>query len=334
MKVVLRTLPLLVLVLWAAACGGAEAAPRCDLVAGPGDGAQRLANRLQPGQIGCLHAGNYGSGTADYALRLNHGGREGAPITLRSFPGERATFTGPVSIPPGSNDVTLQNLNIADTSRSAQITVQINARRARLIGDDITNGSRKTCVALGGGRAGRARDTTIADSVLHDCGSTAHDLYDHAIYVAHADNTVIRDNLIRNTAAYGVHLYPDAQNSRVSGNVLVGNGGGVIFAGEGDSASSGNLVTQNVIADTRRAAGIVSYWSGRVGSGNVARDNCLTAAAPSGKGFSVAGDVVADPHFADAADGDYKIAADGACASTVGGVLARAAVALHSALRR
>ncbi len=57
----------------------------------------------------------------------------------------------------------------------------------------------------------------------------------------------ITDNLFLRNGAYAVHLYPYAQRTSVTHNVMVDNGGGVVFAGESGGASSNNTVSQNVI---------------------------------------------------------------------------------------
>ncbi|MEJ7891205.1 MAG: hypothetical protein WKF94_01010 [Solirubrobacteraceae bacterium] len=171
-----RLFAILVVGFSVAACGsgvtGASAAS-CDLVAAPGgdDGAagtvssplrtpQRVIDRLKPGQTGCLRDGIYDDRTSrdGYVARFGHGGRPGAPLALRSFPGERVVLKGVVYVPAGADDVTISDLTIDDPtsfSRSGQITVQINARRTTLRRTEITSGSRKTCVILGRVTPGR-----------------------------------------------------------------------------------------------------------------------------------------------------------------------------------
>ena len=110
--------------------------------------AQRLANSLAPGQTGCLRQGTYHEISNGYVLRVNHGGSAGAPITIRSYPGERARLLGIVFVPNGSNQVTLARLDIEGTGD--QNTVQINAADVVVEWSDITNASRgSSCVLLG-----------------------------------------------------------------------------------------------------------------------------------------------------------------------------------------
>jgi parallel beta-helix repeat protein len=86
-------------------------------------------------------------------------------------------------------------------------------------------------------------DTIIEKNLIEFNGSHVH--YDHGIY-ADGDGIVIRQNIIRHNAGWGIHLYPNANNCRIEGNVIHGqsSGRGVIICG-GD----GNAVTRNTIDD-------------------------------------------------------------------------------------
>lgn len=317
---------------------------RCDLVAardGSDSGAgtlnaplrtpQRMADRLRPGQTGCLRAGTYGGrGRPGYVLRFRRGGRRGAPVTVRSFPGERARLAGVVYVPQGANHVTLAHLVVDDPTPFAgggQITVQIDARDTVLDSLDITNHGQKTCVILGSLTGfGTAVRTVVRDSVLHDCGS---EMRDHALYVSNSRRARIVGNVIWRAGGYGVHLFPAARRTYVRSNVIADNGGGVIFAGDGAHASSGNVVAGNVIAGSTRDFNVAVYWEGRAGTRNAARDNCLFAGSggnvEGGPGFLPDGNVVADPRFSDRAAHDYRPTSATPCTRLVGAdVAARA----------
>lgn len=348
-----RSIPLLALAASAAACGpgaGPAAAGGCDRVAAPGGSdrgagtaaapfrtAQRLADTLRPGQTGCLRGGVYAERTREgYVLRFGHGGRAGAPVRIQSFPGERAKLAGVVYVPPGSDHVTLADVDIDDrTGPRGQLTVQVMASDTTLDGLDVTNRSDKTCVLLGKRGWGRALRPVVRNSVLHQCGDRARGMLDHAIYVGWASGAEIAGNVIWGSAAYAVHLYPEADDSRVTGNIMVANGGGVIFAGEGGSPSSGNLVERNVIAGSIREPNLRAYWGGRAGTRNVARSNCLYRAGGENVarqiGFTAESNVMAAPAFADAARHDYRLTGSGSCLRAVGaGIAARAAAAARA----
>jgi hypothetical protein len=302
------------------AATAAEVPTRCTLVAAPrGDNSaagtraaplrapSALAARLQPGQTGCLRAGTYGAVGDGYALEVRRGGRRGAPVTIRSYPGERARLTGPVYVARGADHVTLADLDVDDRvpfDPGRQLSLQVDAADTELIGLDVTNRSTKTCVILGSPEFGAAVDTTVRDSVLHDCGDPGNDLLDHAIYVSLARGAQITGNVITRAGGYAVQLYPDAAGTVVRGNVMADNGGGVIFAGDEHGASSGNRVEHNVITGSRLDHDIAIFWGGTPGHDNVARDNCLFGGvggeAERGAGVALVDNVVADPRY----DGD------------------------------
>src|SRR5688572_7132335 len=77
--------------------------------------AQRLARSLRAGEAGCLRRGRYLPKDGDYVLDLRRAGRTGAPIVLRSSPGERATLIGIVIFRPSADRVHLDRLTIVGT---------------------------------------------------------------------------------------------------------------------------------------------------------------------------------------------------------------------------
>jgi parallel beta-helix repeat protein len=171
------------------------------------------------------------------------------------------------------------------------------------------------------------RGVAIEDNVIHDCGLLPATNHQHGIYVSNARNTVVKSNLIYGNADRGVQLYPDADDSVVTGNIIDGNGQGVIFGGGPSTSSDGNLVADNVITGSNIRWNIQSHWQGPVGSGNVARGNCVWIASseytgsPPDSGIEPAMDgarafdnVVGDPGY-DTAAGDFRIADDSPCAS-------------------
>ncbi len=105
----------------------------------------------------------------------------------------------------------------------------------------------------------------------------------------------------------------------------------MIFGGGPSSSSDDNLVAGNVITGSNIRWNVQSHWQGPVGSGNVARDNCvwITSAdytgSPPGSGIEPAIDgarafdnVVADPGYADPAAGDFRISSSSPCADVFG----------------
>lgn len=129
---------------------------------------------------------------------------------------------------------------------------------------------------------------------------------EHGIYVADSINAVITNNYIYDNADRGVQLYPHAMDTLVQNNVIDGNGEGVLFGGDNsDVPSSGNIVRDNIIGDSRVDANIDSYFtSGQPATVNQVTDNCLWGGqvnaavggvvAVSG-GFTTAGDILVNP---------------------------------------
>src|SRR5918992_187054 len=72
----------------------------------------------------------------------------------------------------------------------------------------------------------------------------------------------------------------DAERSLVRGNIIDGNGTGITFSGDEDSASSDNVVEHNVIANSRTRWNVESFFPSTVGSGNLAAGNCVWASNP------------------------------------------------------
>jgi Right handed beta helix region len=305
----------------------ALAANPCDRVASPGsDTAQDLLDSLAPGETGCLHGGTYTSSGGD-VLYPRRGGDPGAPITVRSYPGERARLVGIIDIRHGSDYVTLSGLEIEGTGEDGANTLKIYSRGVVVEDSDITNRWRgRSCLMLGNNQGGGEADQPIIRrNTFHECGNRANGNQDHGIYAADVDGGQIVDNLFYHSAAYTIQLYPNARHTRFAHNVVDGSApsvrGGIVFGGDNEFASSDNVVEQNVIAYAA-TSGITSYWEGPVGTGNVARDNCVWGSRDddiSGeRGFASVGNRIARPLFASRDARDYRLAAGSPCLVTIG----------------
>lgn len=301
----------------------------CDRYAAP-DGSERhrtvqaLADALRPGETGCLRDGTYD------AVRFGHGGETDAPITLRSAPGGRARIRGSVWVPPGSDHVTIAGLAIEGTGE--QNAVKVYAAHVRLEGNDLTNRSRAhSCLILGSDEEGPAEDVVVRGNYLHDCGSPDNGNKDHGIYAARVRGGEITGNLIVNPAAWAIQLYPDARGVRFARNVIDGGSavrGGVVFGGDDEAVSRGNVVERNLIAFPATDA-ISSVWEDEVGRDNVARRNCLAAAPPLDvlEGVAAEGNVLAAARFADRDRRDYRLPEDDRCRELLGEDVAGALIA-------
>lgn len=330
----------------------ADAVVRCDRVASPTGSdaaagtesapfatAQKLIDALAPGDTGCLRAGTYSQWALVYngQLKFSHGGTADALIRLTSFPGERARIEGIVVVPPtflrpdgvtvDVAHVALSDLDIDGSGQAADppvpdppVTVQIGAPGVTLEGNDITNRrSGPSCLILGRYGVTQVTGTVVRRNDIHDCGMDT--LHDHAIYVESVQGAQIVGNRLWNAAGWGVHMYPDAQRTLVAHNVIDGNGRGVVFGGQPPYASSDDIVEHNAITNTTGGYNIEAYWGGvPLGSGNIARENCLyngnpgNIASPS-LGFDAIANVEADPLYRDRPGHDYGLRAESPCLS-------------------
>ena len=314
---------------------GAESLPaRCDKVAAPSgsDSANgspatplrttgALANGLAPGQVGCLRAGVYGGG-----LRVNHGGVAGAPIGLRSYPGEHAVITGRIYVPAGSNYVSFEGLSLDGNYQSSERlpSPTVNANHVTFESDDVTNDHTGICFDIGSATWGFADSTVIAHNRIHDCGVLPSTNQQHGIYVQDATNTQIVGNVIVNNVDRGIQLYPNSTGAVITGNVIANNGEGVIFSGEGAS-SNGNLVEHNLIVNSRIRRDVESWYPSGTprGVGNLVRANCVSTRGidTSTGGFSVQGNVTASAsELIATGEGGYSAAPGSACADVLGAV--------------
>lgn len=264
----------------------------------PGGELQRFADSLEAGETGCLRRGVYAGGVD---LRRRN-------ITLRSYPGARATISGgQVRISARATGAAVRKLRLV----SDELSPLIYASRATIADSEITNGHTAICVHLDQyPGAPPPTGVTIARNRIHDCGLLPAGNRDHGIYIAAASGTVIRDNLIYDNADRGVQLYPQAEGTKILDNVIDGNGQGVIFGG----ASDGTVVRGNIISNSNVRHNIESSES--TATNNVVRDNCLwstqegwyggvpprSGVIPDPVGFSFGSNKVADPRFGDRHD--------------------------------
>ena len=304
--------------LFGGACQGPDsgtAAANCTATLRAGDGSlNRFVRRLHGGEVGCLR------GTFRENLTIRRSG-----FQLTSAPGKRATILGIVYFARTARRVELSRLRLR---ASGGPSVRVNGTAITIRRSDISNGHTGICVSVGGGfeRWGVASGVALVRNRIHDCGRMPPTNHDHGVYVEGARDTAIRGNLIYDNADRGIQLYPNAQGTTVVRNVIDGNGEGVIFSGEAAGgeyahayASSGNLVTKNVISNSRERHNVEAWWGGPVGNENVVHGNCLWNGALgnldlSAGGFLAVGNVVGDPRYVDRARKDFRLKPGSPCA--------------------
>jgi parallel beta-helix repeat protein len=273
---------------------------------------QRLVESLAPGETGCLRGGTYRFSQLIIATR---------GITLTRYGRSPVTLKGEIKVPPGGAGSVIRGLRLNGSGGRNDIGPRINADGVALRGNWITNQHRGICITIGSWFGGPPpRGVVIAGNRIHDCGRLPPTNHEHGIYVAEARGTIIRDNWIYDNADRGIQLYPDAHGSLITGNVIDGNGEGVIFSGDGSGdCSNDNLVKGNVISNSRIRWNVSSGPQGRPCTGNVVRRNCVYGSGadpyyrrhggvqtPS-RSFRARGNRIAKPAFLHRARGNLRL---------------------------
>jgi Right handed beta helix region len=233
-------------------------------VAKPFATVEKLAGSLRPGQTGCLRAGIY-----DRDVEIVKGGTTVAPVTITSFPGERATIAGRVYVAETANHLVVQQLDLDGRNEGNLPSPTVNGDFVTFRENDVTNQHTSICFLLGSREWGAARGTVIERNRIHNCGELPPTNHHHGIYVEMSDGARITDNWIYDNADRGIQLFPDAHDSYVAHNVIDGNGQGVMFSRQ----SSNNVVELNVITNPTIRYTLESFEL--TGTGNIARRNCL-----------------------------------------------------------
>lgn len=303
--------------------GASAAGARCDRFVAPGGSdraagtrrhpwrrVQHLVDHLRGGQRGCLKPGTYHE---DVSVGRSH-------ITLAGAGGGRATLVGRLWIKGQAHDDAVVGLHLDGRNRRHLPSPTVNGDRTRFEGNDVTNERTAVCFLLGSDGWGRAQGTIIRRNRIHDCGVLPAVNRQHGIYVNEADDTKILDNVIYDNADRGIQLYPDAQRTVIRGNVIDGNGEGIIFSGADGLASTGTVVDHNAVTFSRIRADIESWYPlGRVRpDANSVHDNCVFGGRrtidTSGGGFVARRNRLADPRYRSSRQHDYRVASSSPCA--------------------
>ena len=125
---------------------------------------------------------------------------------------------------------------------------------------------------------------------------------------------MIEQNWIYDNPDRGIQFYPNSQGAVVRGNVIDGNGEGIIFSGDYGFASAGNVVKGNLITNSRLRHDVESWYpdGNPIGTRNVVRDNCIGGGAFGGvespqRGFQAQANALGDPGYAGRGAGDYRV---------------------------
>jgi parallel beta-helix repeat protein len=301
----------------------------CTKVASPGDSVQSLLSSVDPGDVACLHGGTY----AEDVSMSRGGNGEDSRVVVRSFPGEHATISGRLTVSQDADYVTFEQLELdghdapscdpgATCTKLPSPTV--NGDHVVFQDNEVTNHHAAICFNLGHPGYGRPQGVVIQRNRIHDCGRmNPVSNHDHGIYVAYADNTKILSNVIYDNADRGIQLYPDAQHTLMRGNVIDGNGEGVIFSGAGGDTSDNNTLENNVITNSKIRHDVETWYPDGPGRGNVVRNNCVFGGKQGEiadqNGYDVRSNLKVDPEYVDRGAKDFRLRDGSPCASVLDG---------------
>ncbi len=309
-----------------AAAPSSQAALTCDRYASPSGSdtatgteqapyrtVQKLVDSVSSGQTACLRAGSYTGN-----VKVTRPG-----IKLTNYGTEKATVVGRFWVARGADGVTIESLYLNGKNAAILPSPTINAQDTKIIRNDITNDHTGICLILGHHEYGRAVRTRVELNRIHDCGRLPVTNLDHGIYVGAGDDNVITRNWIYDNADFGVHLYPDAQRTTVTGNVIDGNGMGLTFSGEADVASNDNVVENNLISNSKVRENVESWYPGPVGTGNIARHNCIGGGGRDNGdggigdqiGFDAVDNALVAPGYRNRAAKDFRLSEPSICRS-------------------
>jgi arylsulfatase A-like enzyme len=293
----------------------------------PWQTAQKLADNLTPGQIGCLRAGTYRED-----VTISHSGTSTQRITIRSFPSETATIQGKLLVT--ADDVTISQLVLDAHLATGGYGQVVEGDDVTFSDNNVTSGATASCFKVGnpGTSAARALRALITRNRIHNCGT--------GVLISAATNTTVLYNLIYDNVDRGVRLEPDAVAGTVFHNVIDGNGEGVLLAGDSATAPTSNTVNRNVISGSSSRWNIgSSFGSGPVGAYNQVWNDCVFATnvdasfnagggivppSPT-RGFTVYDSnlTVGDPQFVDRDAGDFHLKSSSPCLRLTGDIAAQ-----------
>lgn len=228
----------------------------------------RGAGAVQPGDTIWLRGGTYRGG-----FRATVAGREGSPVVVRQFPGERAVIDGagaPRSTLYVTGDHTVFwgfELTNSDTARTTSVA-KLQLRRNVLV-NDASHTKYINLVVHDGGVAfynePASVDVEISGCIIYNNGWQGPDRgHGHGLYLkALVGPLVARDNVIFNQYGYGIHAFTNARTGKLMNITLEGN---VAF-------NNGTLATRRSLSSNLLLGG--DDYAG----GDVVRDN-LTYYSP------------------------------------------------------
>lgn len=274
----------------------------------------KAASVASAGTVVHVAAGSYGPVTS------TRSGTSTAPITFVSTTKWGAKISAPGQTNAWTNSagwIVIQGFDIADSKYSG---IMSTASNGRFLGNHIHHMTPPDCSRGGAGIELQNYSGSNNDSignVVHDIQVAGDCARIHGIYYQSPNAGRILNNIVYQTAGWGVHLWHNANTITISNNTVFNNKkGGMVIGGslEGNDLAPGvasNVtVTNNVVVNN-------SDWGiremGRVGK-NTYANNLVYGNSAGGYsiigGSTPTGTVTSDPQFVNyqaASGGDYHL---------------------------
>jgi hypothetical protein len=214
--------------------------------------------RVQPGDTIWLRGGIYRGG-----VRATVAGKEGAPVVVRQFAGERAVIDG-----AGASRSTLYvtgdytvfwgfELTDSDTARSTS-DADLELRHNALV-NDASHTKYINLVVHDGGvgfyNEPKSIDVEVTGCIIYNNGWQGPDRgHGHALYLkAFIGPLVARDNVVFNQYGLGVHAYTNSKTGKLMNITIEGN----VAFNNGTLATRGSLSPNILLGGADYAAGDV-----------------------------------------------------------------------------
>jgi hypothetical protein len=245
------------------------------VVGSPTQSLSSLLSALSPGQTLQLHGGIYGAGLADKAY-LSVSGTASAPITVKSYPGERAIIKQLIEV-TGSyirlSDLTFDKNSYPTDARLGQpiipgggeVGIWLNGSHITLEHSEVRNNTMSGIYHDGGDYI------QILYNWVHNNGTT-HD--DHGMYIgAGGSSSIIGGNIVDHNATFGIQIQYGSHDWIVTNNTIVANGLSQAGSGTVQDAPATNLLWVNNISTSNGEVAYKSYTATGVLSHNLAFAN-------------------------------------------------------------
>ena len=274
--------------------------PACTVTMPAGGNVASFINGLAAGAVGCLPGGTYSGAN----IEVSKSGAAGRPITVQSVPGQTAKLATALRVSGDfltfrgllfDTDHKLSTSNVWVKSTANDVTFEANEFADSGLAGTVAHDGQ--CLYSDYGSA----NVKIVRNYFHDCGSMEH--FHHSMYLNGTGYT-IADNLVLRTKAWGIHLYPNMDNSLIANNTVDGSGrAGIILTED----SINNRVVNNILSNNAQG-GIDGYAP--IGTNYVHDNLCFNNGGfcvEAGNKFSGGNNTEGDPRYTNRAGGDFRL---------------------------